>query len=97
MQTIAFLGKKSDIIHVREDLIGAEILFEEFSSEGFDGVTISTLIVDLASALAPPIAAVLAAKVATKKQVTVKVNGVEVNANTEKEAMNMIKELSEKE
>ncbi|MFP3344506.1 hypothetical protein R0J87_18680, partial [Halomonas sp. SIMBA_159] len=62
-----------------------------------DGVTISTLIVDLASALAPPIAAVLAAKVATKKQVTVKVNGVEVNANTEKEAMNMIKELSEKE
>lgn len=97
MPTIAFLGKKTDIIHVREDLIGAEILFEEFSSEGFDGVTISTLIVDLASALAPPIAAVLAAKVATKKQVTVKVNGVEVSANTEKEAMNMIKELSEKE
>lgn len=97
MPTIAFLGKKTDITQVREGLKGAQVSFEEFSSEGFDGATISTLIVDLATALAPAVAAVLAAKVATKKQITVKVNGVEVNANTEQEAMNMIQKLSEKD
>ena len=52
------------------------------------------MIIDFVQTIAPPAAVVLAAKVATKKQIQVKVNGIEVNANSKEDAPKIIEELS---
>jgi hypothetical protein len=92
---IAIQGPKKALIEIEELLASKSLAFDKFEAEGFDGAAILTLLIDAAEIIAPAVAAVLAAKVATAKQVVLKVDGIEVQANTPEDAKKLIVQLTE--
>jgi len=92
---IAIQGPKKALIEIEETLNGKSLAYDKFEAEGFDGATILTLLIDAAEIITPAVAAVLAAKVATKKQIVLKVDGIEVQANTPEDAQKLVVQLSE--
>lgn len=95
MSNIALQGPEKEILELQSFLKKNKHNSEQFNSEGFDGASLATLIVDLTQILAPPVAAVFAAKIASKKEIKLKVNGIEVSAGSENEVLKVLDEVTQ--
>lgn len=96
MYEIAFQGPITIIDELQAELLAENLNSDVFTSEGFDGVSIATLLIEFIGEISPSVAVIIAAAIATKKQVVVKVDGMEVHANSNEEAVKLITDLSQK-
>lgn len=93
MSGIAIQGPSEDISQLESFLSEHQVQTEIFGSSGFDGASLATLVLDLSQILAPPVAAVFAAKVASKKAIVLKVKGIEVSAASKEEVLKVLGEV----
>lgn len=82
MPELACLLPISQSAELKSQLDSANIQYTYFGSEGFDGVAVGAIIIDLSTVVISSLAGVLAAKLASRKQLILKVDGIEVHANS---------------
>jgi hypothetical protein len=89
MKQVAILGPREAVEQTIKDadLSSGQI----FDSEGIDGVQITTVVVDMAQIIVPSAAAILAAKIANRRDIKIKIDGIEVSGRTEEEVLRTLK------
>lgn len=94
MKKVAITGPKDTLDQLIQDIDLKITKDEAFESEGMDGVQITTFILDLSKIIVPPVAAVLAAKVASRREIKIKIDGIEVSGETESQVLKVLEKAS---